>query len=79
MKNKNINEIELNILNNRSKKTPFYYITTILYYIFKIILELFYIIICFICSIIEAVCWILTLRTATKTLYRSGKRRKRRF
>lgn len=74
---RNINEIEFNLLNNKSKKTPFYYITTILYYIFKIILEIIYILTCFVCSIIEIICWLFTIRTATKTMFK--KRKKRRF
>lgn len=76
---RNINELELNLLNNKQEKTPFYYITTILYYIFKIILEAVYIIICFICSIIEAICWLFTIKTAVKTIYKKGRRVKRRF
>lgn len=78
MKN-NINETELNILNNKSRKSILHYIGIIIYCIFKIILEAVYIIVCFICSIIEGICWILTFKTGVKTLYKKGKRTKRRF
>ncbi len=74
MKN-NINELELNILNNTTKKSIFHYIATAIYYTLKIILEAVYIITCIICTTIEIIVWMLTLGTATKTVIRRKKRR----
>lgn len=74
MKN-NINETELNILNNTSKKSIFHYIGTGIYYTFKIILELIYIITCIICTTIEIIAWLLTLGTATKTILKRKRKR----
>lgn len=75
----NINELELNMLNNTSKKSIFYYIKITMYYTFKVILEAVYIMTCIICSFIEIICYILTFGTATRTLkkYKRGKRMKR--
>lgn len=72
---KNINEIELNMLNNKSKKSIFHYIGAGIYYTFKIILELIYIITCVICTTIEVISYILTIGTATRTIHK--RRRKR--
>ena len=72
---KNINETELNLLNNTTKKSIFHYIGTGIYYTFKIILETVYIITCIICTTIEIIAWLLTLGVATKTIYK--RRRKR--
>lgn len=74
MKN-NINETELSMLNNTTKKSIFYYIGTGIYYTFKIILELIYIITCIICTTIEIITWILTIGTATKTITRRKHKR----
>lgn len=72
---KNINEMELNALNNTSKKSIFHYIGTGIYYIFKIILEAIYIVTCIICTTIEVIAWTLTLGTATKTIVRRKRKR----
>lgn len=76
MKN-NINELELNMLNNKSKKSIFHYIGTGTYYTFKIILETIYIITCIICTTIEIITWILTLGIATRTMTRRKRKHKR--
>lgn len=72
---KNINETELNMLNNKSKKSIFHYIGAGIYYTFKIILELIYIITCIICTTIEVIAWVLTLGTATKTILKRKRKR----
>ncbi len=72
---KNLNETELNLLNNKSKKSIFYYIGTGIYYTFKIILELIYIITCVICTTIEVLAWLLTLGTATRTILKRKHKR----
>lgn len=71
----NINETELNMLNNTTKKTIFYYIGTGIYYTFKIILEAIYIITCIICTTIEVLAWLLTLGTATRTILKRKRKR----
>ena len=71
----NVNELELNILNNASKKSIFHYIGTGIYYTFKIILEIIYIITCIICTTIEAIAWVLTLGVAAKTITRRKRKR----
>ena len=65
---KNINETELNILNNTTKKSKANPIWTGIYYTFKIILEAVYIAVCIVCTTIEVLAWILTLGTATKII-----------
>lgn len=71
----NINETELNMLNNTTKKSIFHYIGTGIYYTFKIILEAVYIITCIICTTIEVLAWLLTLGTATKTIFKRKRKR----
>lgn len=71
----NINETELNMLNNTTKKSIFYYIGTGIYYTFKIILEAVYIITCVICTTIEIISYILTIGTATRTILKRKRKR----
>lgn len=71
----NVNELELNMLNNTSKKSIFHYIGTGIYYTFKIILETVYIITCIVCTTIEIIAWVLTLGTAAKTILKRKRKR----
>ena len=75
MKN-SINQIELNLLNNKQKRPILATIGMIIYYILKIALEIVYIITCVICKIIEVIAWTFTIGTAFKVTAR--KRYKRR-
>ena len=77
MKNNNINEAELNILNDTKKPSIIGIIGKVMYYILKGILETIYIITCIVCTTIEVITWILTIGTATRTITR--RKRKRRF
>ncbi len=72
---KNINEIELNMLNDKKKASIIGTIGKVIYYILKGILEAVYIITCIICTTIEVITWILTIGTATRTIHK--RRRKR--
>lgn len=72
---KNINEIELNMLNDKKKASIIGTIGKAIYYIIKGILETVYIITCIICTTIEVISYILTIGTATRTIHK--RRRKR--
>lgn len=72
---KNINEIELNILNDKKKASTIGTIGKVIYYILKGILEAVYIITCVICTTIEVISYILTIGTATKTIHRRKRKR----
>lgn len=72
---KNINELELNMLNDKKKASIIGTIGKAIYYIIKGILEAVYIITCVICTTIEVISYILTIGTATRTIHK--RRRKR--
>lgn len=72
---KNINELELNMLNNTKKPSIIGTIGKVIYYILKGILEAVYIITCVICTAIEIISYILTIGTATRTIHKRRHKR----